>query len=58
MPTPSRQRIVRACGNCDAPTRKLGRLVVRLRSGTRRTLLVCSFCYLQLAPYTSNRPGR
>jgi hypothetical protein len=58
MPTSSRQLRLRACGNCESPTKKLGRLVVRFRSGTRRTLLVCPFCYLQLAPHAKNRPVR
>jgi hypothetical protein len=58
MPTPSRQRSVSACGNCAYPAKKLGRLVVRLRSGERRMLLVCPFCYLQLASHAMNRSGR
>jgi len=58
MPTSSRQPSLRACGNCESPTKRLGRLVVRFRSGTRRTLLVCQFCYLQLAPHAKNRPMR
>src|SRR5436190_1493971 len=58
MMATARQRSIRACTNCNAPAKKLGRLVVTLRSGPRRTLLVCHFCYLQLAPYAKNRPVR
>jgi hypothetical protein len=58
MPTSSRQPSVKVCGNCEAPTRKLGRLVVRFNSGTQRTLLVCAFCHMQLAPHVRNRRTR
>jgi hypothetical protein len=58
MPTSSRQPRLRACGNCESPTKKLGRLVVRFRAGPQRTLLVCTFCYWQLALRAKNRPVR
>jgi hypothetical protein len=58
MPTSSRQPSVKVCGNCEAPAKKLGRLVVRFNSGTQRTLLVCAFCHMQLAPHVRSRRVR
>ena len=55
MPKMSSKRSVRSCQNCEHPSSRLGRLLANFPSGKRRTLLVCEFCYLQLAPMLDSK---
>ena len=51
MPKARGKQPARPCQNCEQPVTKLGRLVTTFPSGEQRTLFVCAFCYLQLAPH-------
>jgi hypothetical protein len=47
----TKQRLLATvCQNCDAPSKRLARIVRVSRSGQQFPLIVCAFCYLQLGP--------
>ena len=48
MPLATKEPTATRCQNCDAATRKLGRLVWLTPSGKTLHLTVCRFCYAQL----------
>jgi hypothetical protein len=50
MQVTKRRVLATVCQNCDAPSRRLARIVRIARSGEQIPLIVCAFCYLQLGP--------
>ena len=50
MRVTKRRSLATVCQNCDAPSKRLVRLVRIARSGEQIPLIVCTFCYLQLGP--------
>ena len=50
MQVTKRRSLAKVCQNCDAPSKRVARIVRITRTGEQIPLIVCAFCYLRLGP--------